>query len=630
MAKKLIVAEKAKFAALMDKDKAIEFFFENPDFAIGDIYTVRVENILSGIDAIFVNMGHGDKMGFLHANDIEGSGPIQSRVFPKQKLLVQVVKEPTGNKGPRVTTKINLIGRYFVLTQEHENIVMSKKISKQDKKNELKALATLLRPPGFGLIIRTEALNATHAELEADFQELFLDKWCGILDQFEAQRKPKMILSDSKNLLYRVLRDIYHDGIDEILLDSAQAVDIAKKYLTRWNVLDKVKIEQANNYEDLLNRHNLGNELEKALNIRDDLPSGGYILINPTEALTVVDVNSGKFTSNKGQADTVLKTNIEAAIEIARQIRLRNIGGVIVVDFIDMQNRRDRIRVLEVLHKNFELDPMKPQIGRLSDLGLVEITRHRQERNLHEAVGHTCKSCDGQGIVFPFLEQLKQTSQIDDDIANNIQPDHHLSNNSNNSQRINQSDNSDNIVTQEQNNSRQPSNTNNINTSQVDTSTHTSNNHTQTRQHPQQRNTNNREYQHNHKASIEQQAKSLLKELLTDDDSPAENNSQNKNTVQQKQEEGIKQSPKLPSNPIETPAINSSKDNQENKKQQDQSQKPPVQDKLTKPNTKSPEEGTENNKDTKTPKTQGIDINSRKTKIKSLDLDDNSPGIFQI
>ncbi len=404
MAKTLVICEKARLAALMDRQRVVEFFVEPEGFCIGDVYIARVENILPSIDAVFVNLGLGDKMGFLHAADLPGSGPLTTRVFPKQKILVQVVKEPTGNKGPRVSTGITLIGRFFVLTTEHSNIVMSRRIASQDERARLKSIATLLKPPnGFGLVIRTEAAGASDEELEEDFRDLLLDRWRNTIDQFENARKPGLLLRDSKDLLYRVLRDIFHDGVATVAVDSPQAAERASGYLKVWSPNNTPQVD-CQEPTELLKKYGVLTELEGALSSRVNLPSGGYLLIQPTEAMAVIDVNSGKFTSSSSPAETVLRTNLEASTEIARQLRLRNIGGVIVVDFIDMDNKLDRLTLLDNFEKALDTDPAHPQIGRLSDLGLVELTRHRQEKSLAESFTVNCDKCSGTGRIMNLFQ----------------------------------------------------------------------------------------------------------------------------------------------------------------------------------------------------------------------------------
>ncbi|HEY9885997.1 MAG TPA: Rne/Rng family ribonuclease [Vampirovibrionales bacterium] len=467
MGKSLIIAEDIGLAALMDRGKAIEFFLQSSDFSLGDIYSARVENILPSIDAVFVNLG-SDKMGFLHASDIPGVGPIANRVWPRQKILVQIVKEPTGNKGPRVSTDISLIGRFFILTNEHENVVLSRRISSPQERARLKAIATLLKPPvGFGMVIRTEAAGATDKELEEDFRDLFMERWKFVIDQFEIKRRPGLIFSDSRDLLYRTLRDVFHEGVTTVGVDNEKALERAKYYLEHWSNSNNPPETEMLSSKDLLLKHEVKTELENALFDRVELPSGGYIHIQPTEALTVIDVNSGKFTSSNNPEETILKTNIEAASEAARQMRLRNIGGVIVIDFIDMDNKADRLKVLEHFERLLDMDPAHPQIGRLSDLGLVELTRHRQEKSLFEALGSLCDKCHGVGWVFPIFEIFEDKAEenepqgFEDESQNNYQQsnnNHYQHNNERphqHNERRNERDNRDNRDrTQNQRNSK--------------------------------------------------------------------------------------------------------------------------------------------------------------------------------
>jgi ribonuclease E len=471
MPKSLIVSEKANIAALLDRGKAVEFFFQGNGFSIGDIYSARVENILPSIDAVFLNLG-SEKMGFLHASDIPGHGHLSDRVWPKQKLLVQITKEPTSNKGPRVSTDITLIGRFFVLTTEHDNIILSRRIASNSERARLKSIATLLKPSaGFGLVVRTEAIGASERELEEDFRELFLERWKYIIDRFESQRRPSLIMSDSGDLLYKVLRDIFHEGVDEVAVDNPEAQDRAQFYLNKWGS-HRVPTVQMKPTKKLLQESGLLDELHLALSPKLELPSGGYLYIQPTEALTVIDVNSGKFTSSKSPEETVLLTNLEAATEAARQLRLRNVGGVIVIDFIDMENRSDRLTVLEHFEKLLEQDPAHPQIGRLSDLGLVELTRHRQEQTLYEALGQQCNHCHGIGLTFPIFEMFGKDSTDDDEysdqnvIQKNLLPESemgylNLDRNLDNNSQNNFQDNSQNNFRQNSENQFNRSNQNN-------------------------------------------------------------------------------------------------------------------------------------------------------------------------
>lgn len=401
--KSLIISEKDRIAALVEDEKAIEFFLHRGDLLLGDIYTAKVENIMQSIDAVFVNLGN-NRMGFLHASDIPGEGPLADRIQPNQKLLIQVVKEPTSNKGPRVNTAITLPGRFLVMTTENTNISISRKILDYQERNRLKAIVTLLKPPGVGLVIRTEAEGKDEYDLEEDFKMLW-DNWKGISDKHENHRYPGLVYRD-QDLIHRVIRDAYTSDIEHVIVDSSHAQVRATQLLKNWTGKDIEVVQHKDN--NILSTYGVEKEILNALQTKVELPSGGYLFIQTTEALTVVDVNSGRFTSSRTLRETVLKTNLEAAHEIARQLKLRNIGGVIVVDFIDMDDRKDRITTLEAFENALRTDKAKPQIGQLSDLGLVELTRRRQGQSLLEVFGKECSHCNGKGISV----QLNITSDL--------------------------------------------------------------------------------------------------------------------------------------------------------------------------------------------------------------------------
>lgn len=399
MRKSIVISEQDNIAALLENDRVVEFFVNRGELLLGDIYTASVENILPGIDAAFVNLGK-DKMGFLHANDVPGQGPLKERLVPKQKLLVQITKEPTGHKGPRVSTAISLPGRFLVLVPEERGVSISRRISEARERARLKSVVNLMKPPGVGIIIRTEAKGQGDQELFEDFEQLW-DRWQTIVSEAEASIGPTLIYRD-QDLLFRVIRDAYSHEVTEIIADSPEGQRRAQEYLAGWaHKQTKVIFHTAD--ESLLLSKGIDKEIEAALSNRAELPSGGHLVIQPTEALTVIDVNSGRFTSSRTQAETVRRTNLEAAQEIPRQLRLRNIGGMVIVDFIDMDSRKDQQQVLEAFQRALEDDRAKPQIGQLSDLGLVELTRRRQGQSLRELFTHTCNSCHGHGVT-PVLE----------------------------------------------------------------------------------------------------------------------------------------------------------------------------------------------------------------------------------
>ncbi|MBX9876821.1 MAG: Rne/Rng family ribonuclease [Candidatus Obscuribacterales bacterium] len=399
MKKSIVISEQDNIGALLENDRVVEFFVNRGELLLGDIYTASVENILPGIDAAFVNLGK-DKMGFLHANDVPGQGPLKERLVPKQKLLVQITKEPTGHKGPRVSTAISLPGRFLVLVPEERGVSVSRRISEVKERSRLKSVVNLLKPPGVGIIIRTEGKGQGEQELFEDFEVLW-DRWQSIVSNAEASIGPALIYRD-QDLLYRVIRDAYSSDINEVIVDSEDGQKRALQYLSGW-ASRTTQVLCHESQEPILVSKGIDKEIEDALAEKVDLPSGGHLNIEPTEALTVIDVNSGRFTSSRTQAETVRRTNMEAAQEIPRQLRLRNIGGMVIVDFIDMESRKDQQMVLEAFQRHLEEDRAKPQIGQLSDLGLVELTRRRQGQSLRELFTVHCSHCVGLGVT-PVLE----------------------------------------------------------------------------------------------------------------------------------------------------------------------------------------------------------------------------------
>ena len=396
MAKSIVIAERDNIAAVFEDNKITEFFIHKGEILLGDVYLSKVENILPSIEAAFVDVG-SDKMGFLHAADVIGKGGLQDKLTPKQKLVVQVVKEPTGHKGPRVTTSISLPGRFCVLMPQETGISVSKKIMSAKERARLKSIVSLLKPVGLGVIIRTEAEGQTEAEIQEDL-EILLDKWNMIVTQAELVDAPNLLYRD-QDLLYRVIREACTEDVKEIVVDTTYAMHRVQQLIQNWNLGKNIDISVYKGSEPLLVASGVKKEIEQALNIKVNLPSGGYLFIQTTEALTVIDVNSGKFISSATQDETILKTNKEAVKEIARQLKLRNIGGMIIIDFIDMLSRADKIAIMEELELAVESDKAKPQVGQLSDLGLVEMTRHRQGQSLAEIFTKKCPHCGGTGQI---------------------------------------------------------------------------------------------------------------------------------------------------------------------------------------------------------------------------------------
>ncbi len=392
--KKIVIAERDNIAAVLENKKVTDFFIHRGEVLLGDVYLATVDNILPSIDAAFVNVGT-DKMGFLHAQDVMGKGTLKEKLSPKQKLVVQVVKEPTGHKGPRVTTEISLPGRFLVLMPNEPGVSVSKKIENSKERARLKSIVNLIKPVGVGVIIRTEAEGQSESDIQEDL-EILLEKWNNIITSAESLTPPNLIYRD-QDLLYRVIREACTDDVKEIIVDTPFALNRVQNILQNWHMAKGIQVTLYKGTEPLLIAMDIHKEIKAALNVKVNMPSGGYLFIQQTEALTVIDVNSGKFISSATQDETILKTNIEAVHEIARQLRLRNIGGMIIVDFIDMMSRADKLAMMEELEIALEPDKAKPQVGQLSDLGLVELTRHRQGQSLSEIFTKKCPHCQGSG-----------------------------------------------------------------------------------------------------------------------------------------------------------------------------------------------------------------------------------------
>ncbi|MEM9540696.1 MAG: Rne/Rng family ribonuclease [Cyanobacteria bacterium P01_E01_bin.42] len=406
MPKQIIIAEQHQIAAIFSEDRVQEFVVSTGTQQVGDIYVGTVENVIPGIDAAFVNIGDAERNGFMHVTDLgplrlrRSAGAITELLTPNQKVLVQVMKEPTGNKGPRLTGNITLPGRYLVLMPYGRGVNLSRRIKSESERSRLRALAILVKPSGMGLLVRTEAEGKDEEAIIEDLEYL-KKQWEDIQQQANVTRPPALLNRDD-DFIQRVLRDIYSADVNRIVTDSSEGVKRVKQHLKNWSggrPPEGVLIDHHRDRQPILEYFRVNAAILEALKPRVDLPSGGYVIIEPTEALTVIDVNSGSFTRSATARETVLWTNNEAATEIARQLRLRNIGGVIVVDFIDMDSRRDQMALLETFHDALSGDKARPQIAQLSELGLVELTRKRQGQNIYELFGKECPTCNGLGHV---------------------------------------------------------------------------------------------------------------------------------------------------------------------------------------------------------------------------------------
>ncbi|MBO1049696.1 MAG: Rne/Rng family ribonuclease [Dolichospermum sp. DEX182a] len=419
MPKQIIIAEQHQIAAVFSEDQIQELVVATGHHQIGDIYLGVVENVLPGIDAAFVNIGDPERNGFIHVTDLgplrlkRSAAAITELLTPQQKTLVQVMKEPTGSKGPRLTGNITLPGRYVVLMPYGRGVNLSRRIKSESERNRLRALAILVKPAGMGLLVRTEAEGKPEEAIIEDL-EVLQKQWELVQQEAVTSRAPALLNRDD-DFIQRVLRDMYGGDVNRIVVDSSTGLKRVKQYLQNWSggqTPQGLLIDHHRDRSPILEYFRINAAVREALRPRVDLPSGGYVIIQPTEALTVIDVNSGSFTRSATARETVLWTNCEAAAEIARQLRLRNIAGVIVVDFIDMESRRDQMQVLEHFNKALKADKARPQIAQLTELGLVELTRKRQGQNIYELFGETCPTCGGLGHTVRLPGETENRSPI--------------------------------------------------------------------------------------------------------------------------------------------------------------------------------------------------------------------------
>ncbi|MDC3016247.1 Rne/Rng family ribonuclease [Prochlorococcus sp. AH-736-E20] len=428
MSQQIIIAEQARIAALLTDDRIDELIIAQGQYQIGDIFLGTVENVLPGIDAAFINIGESDKNGFIHVSDLgplrlkKGAFGITELLEPKQKVIVQVIKEPTGSKGPRLAGNISIPGKYLILQPYGQGVNISRKINTESERSRLKALGVLVKPASTGLLFRTESEKIKEELLIEDLENL-IQQWENVLKVSEATNPPNLIKRDDDFSL-KILRDHIKGSTKRIIIDSKFSVKRAKDFLINYDSNLDIEFHDNNLNQHILEKYEIKKTIQKALQPRVDLPSGGYIIIEPTEALTVIDVNSGSFTRSANSRQTVLWTNCEAAVEISRQMKLRNIGGVVVIDFIDMESRRDQFQLLEHFTSAIKDDSARPQIAQLTELGLVELTRKRQGQNIYELFGKKCSTCDGTGLIENILNH-----EISDLKIKNVEDKSNQSNN---------------------------------------------------------------------------------------------------------------------------------------------------------------------------------------------------------
>ncbi|MBK6772997.1 MAG: Rne/Rng family ribonuclease [Ignavibacteria bacterium] len=430
--------------AITEDGKLAEFFLDTPDKErnVGDIYLGKVGKVIPGIRAAFIDMGF-QQDAFLHFSDIgntlddysaiigddsdieedeeEEDEPQTNFISQKdsyhklpnlergQDIVVQITKEPVGNKGFRVTSKVSIPGRYLVLIPFEKKIGLSKKIYNPKEKRRLRSIVKSTLPKGFGIIIRTVAAGQEDNLILDDLNTL-IQTWNDIQSKLKTIKAP-LILHKDVSTTSSVIRDLFKEDISKIIVDSKKIFKDIKLYVDETSPEFSSKLELYNGDQPLFDVYNIEKQIEESIQRKVWLKNGGYIIIEPTEAMTVVDVNSGKYARHRDQEINSLNTNLESAKEIVRQIRLRDIGGIIVIDFIDLYDEKNRRRLFEDIKREFKNDRAKSTILPVSEFGLVEITRQRIRQNIIHTVSDFCPMCNGSGHIqskSTFLNRIER------------------------------------------------------------------------------------------------------------------------------------------------------------------------------------------------------------------------------
>ncbi|HUY11533.1 MAG TPA: Rne/Rng family ribonuclease [Candidatus Dormibacteraeota bacterium] len=410
--------------AILEDGEVAELYIEREEKVIGSIFKGKVHNVLPGMGAAFVDIGLG-RNAFLYVDDINKqplnigdveitqghSGfTIGEKVKRNDEILVQIVKEPRGLKGARISTNISLPGRYLILMPTGKYSGVSRKIESATERDRLKKVMQRIRPEGMATVVRTAAAGVSDAELMADLGVL-IRMWHGILEVFKRAAAPSLLHKDM-NLVFKAARDFVTADVDRVMIDNEDEYRKVREFLQLLGPQYLDRIEHYNGGRSLFHDFGIDTEIERLMKPKINLASGGSIVIETTEALTVIDVNSGKFTGGKNLEDTITKINVEAAGEIARQVRLRDIGGIIVVDFIDMGSETARNKVLKALEDGLRRDRTRATIQSFSNLGLLEFTRKRVGKDLAGQLRGSCPTCIGLGTVMSpqsvAIETLRQ------------------------------------------------------------------------------------------------------------------------------------------------------------------------------------------------------------------------------
>ena len=403
MQQKIIISEFYDIAAIVNDNKVQDLVFAQKCYQVNNIYIGLVNKIFPSINAAFINIDYHYKSGFIHASDLHfvskkkyhdtlHKNSISDSLIVGQKLVVQILKESSAHKGPRLTTNITLVGRYLVLIPFSKSISVSRAVEDSDERNYLKALAVLIKPSTMGLLLKSSIIGVSE---DAIIQELtrLKKQWSFIQKIACTALAPKLIYSDH-NLIYKVIRDFYNVNTSSIFVDTLSASISVKRHLSNWNCFslqESCSLDLYSDVDSTFENYGITSVFYKALFSKVELPLGSYIFIDTVEALTIIDVNSGGFNKSLTSKESILEINIEASKEIAYQLKIRNIAGLILIDFIDMHSVNDQIQLLKYLQRYLETDPACPQIVQLSELGLVELTRRRSAKSFQEVFSELSK-----------------------------------------------------------------------------------------------------------------------------------------------------------------------------------------------------------------------------------------------
>jgi ribonuclease G len=419
-------------AALLENGVLQEVFIERPARRglTSNIYKGRVIRVLPGMQAAFVDIGL-ERTAFLHASDITrqrnvengaASVPlpdIRELVHDGEEVLVQVVKDPLGNKGARLTTMITLPSRFLVLIPKGDNVGISARIEDEDERQRLQQFFEgLVADMDCGVIVRTAAEGTGDDALRADMQ--FLSKLWTVVQEQCRKGEVKTLVHEDLPLPARVLRDLVTSDVERIRVDSEEDFNAMKSFAGMFLPEIEPMIEHYTRRRPIFDLHGTEDEIKKALDRSIPLKSGGYVIFDQTEAMTTVDVNTGGYVGHRNLEETIYRTNLEAAVTIARQLRLRNLGGIIIIDFIDMEEEGHRLRVMQALEQSMVRDHARHQITPVSPLGLVEMTRKRTRESLQHILCEDCPTCDGRGFIMTaetvcfeiFREVIRQHRQF--------------------------------------------------------------------------------------------------------------------------------------------------------------------------------------------------------------------------